>query len=175
VEGITVLRVAGSPREMKALAEAAGASHDGCPHVFVLRDMMEGAGSVDEALSLLRRSRRTTANSILVADAGGAAVAETSHERMAVRRPEDHRRFATNDFRSGGEVRCDRYDRLVELTAAAKAPLGVKDLERLLDAVDLEGINVQSMIFLPAHRELRLAFGRVPAANGPFVRFRPWE
>lgn len=157
------------------LAAAPDPSMDGCPYMFLLRDVLEGAGTVDEGLAILRRSRRTTANSIMLADARGAAVAEASHEKLVVREPEDDRLFATNDFRADADVRCDRYDRLVELVAAAKAPLGAKEMERLLAEVDIEPINVQSMVFIPARHELRLSLGRLPAAAGPFVALRPWE
>jgi predicted choloylglycine hydrolase len=157
------------------LAAAPGQSIDGCPYMFLLRDVMEGSGTVEEAIAILRKARRTTANSILLADAKTAAVAEATHEELAVREIEDDRLFATNDFRAGGGVQCDRYDRMVELVGAAKAPLGTKDMERLLDAVDLEDTNVQSMIFVPARRELLVSLGRVPAAKGPFVVLKPWE
>lgn len=157
------------------LAVSADTSLDGCPYMFLLRDVMEGSGTVEEGLALLRRSRRTTANSIMLADAKGAAVAETSHERMAVREIDDDRLFATNDFRAEGGVKCDRYDKLAKLVAAAKAPLGAKDMERLLDTVDLGEINVQCMVFIPERRELRLSLGRIPAAKGPFVTLKPWE
>jgi predicted choloylglycine hydrolase len=157
------------------LAVSADTSMDGCPYMFLLRDVMEGSGTVEEGLAILRKSRRTTANSIMLADAKGAAVAETSHEKMAVRQTEDDRLFATNDFRADTDVRCDRYEKLVDLVAAAKAPLDAKDMERLLDAVDLDDINVQSMIFIPARRELLVALGKTPAATGPFVPLRPWE
>jgi Acyl-coenzyme A:6-aminopenicillanic acid acyl-transferase len=156
------------------LAVSGDQSLDGCPYAFLLRDVMEGSGTVEEGLATLRRSRRTTANSIMLADAKGAAVAETTHWRMAVREIEDDRLFATNDFRADTDVRCDRYDKLVDLVAAAKVPLDAKDMERLLDAVDLGDINVQCMVFIPERCELRLSLGRVPAAKGPFVTF-PWE
>ncbi|MCK6460283.1 MAG: C45 family peptidase [Planctomycetes bacterium] len=157
------------------LAVSADTSLDGCPYMFLLRDVMEGSGTVEEGLALLRESRRTTANSIMLADAKGAAVAETSHQEMAVREIEDDRLFATNDFRADTDVRCDRYDTLAELVAGAKAPLGVADMERLLDAVDLGDINVQCMVLIPARRELRVSLGRIPAAKGPFVVLRPWD
>lgn len=157
------------------LASAPDPSMDGCPYMFLLRDVLEGAGTVEEGLGVLRKSRRTTANSIMLADAKGAAVAEATHEKLAVREIEDDRLFATNDFRADADVRCDRYEELAELVAAAKAPLGTKDMERLLDAVDLDDINVQSMIFVPARRELLLSIGRTPAAKGPFVSLKPWE
>lgn len=157
------------------LAASDDQSFDGCPYMFLLRDVMEGSGTVEDALAILRKSRRTTANSIMLADAKGAAVAETTHESMAVRRPEDDRLFATNDFRADKDVRCDRYDALVHLTSDVKTPLGTKDMERLLDAVDLEDINVQCMVFVPARRELLLSLGKTPAAKGPFVTLKPWE
>jgi len=157
------------------LAASDDSSLDGCPYMFLLRDVMEGSGTVEEALAILKKSRRTTANSIMLADAKGAAVAETSHERMAVRQLEDDRLFATNDFRADGDVRCDRYDALVKLTGEAKTPLGTKDMERILDAVDLKDINVQSMVFIPARRELLLSLGKTPAAKGPFIPLNPWK
>jgi hypothetical protein len=171
--------LSGMNREGLCVANLLAVSHDtsmdGCPYMFLLRDVMEGAGTVEEGLAILRKASRTTASSILLADAKGAAVAETSHAKMAVRPLEDDRLFATNDFRSDEDVRCDRYDKLVQLTSEAKAPLGPKDMERLLDAVDLVDINVQSMVFVPASRELLVSLGRTPAAKGPFVSFKPWE
>jgi hypothetical protein len=143
--------------------------------MFLLRDVMEGSGTVEEAIAILRKARRTTANSILLADPRTAAVAEATHEKLAVREIEDDRLFATNDFRADADVRCDRYDRMVELVGAATAPLGTKDMERLLDAVDLEDINVQSMIFVPARRQLLVSLGKTPAAKGPFVPMKPLE
>jgi predicted choloylglycine hydrolase len=157
------------------LASAPAPSLDGCPYTFLLRDVMEGAGTVEEALAILRKARRTTANSIMLAEATGAAVAEATHEKVAVREIEDDRLFATNDFRSDQDVRCDRYDTLVDLVSAATAPLSTKDMEQILDAVDLDEINVQCMIFIPERRELRLSLGRTPAAQGPFVSFKHWK
>jgi len=157
------------------LAASDDTSFDGCPYMFLLRDVMEGSGTVEDALALLRKSRRTTANSILLADPNGAAVAETSHEKMAVRAIEDDRLFATNDFRSDRDVRCDRYDKLVKLTSEAQAPFGVKEMEMLLGEVDLGAINVQCMVFVPARRELHVSLGKLPAAQGPFIALKPWE
>jgi hypothetical protein len=110
---------------------------------------------------------------IMLADAKGAAVAEATHERLSVREIEDNRLFATNDFRADTDVRCDRYDKLVDLVAAAKAPLDAKDMEWLLGAVDLGDINVQCMVFIPERREICLSLGRIPAAKEPFVTLRP--
>jgi len=145
--------------------------------MFLLREMLEEAATVDEALARLRARPRTTANSIMIADGrGDAAVAEVTHDGMAVRRPEDDRLFATNDFRSGApDVRCERYDCLERLVSEARSPIGTSEMAKLLDEVDLGSMNVQSMIFVPARREVLVSLRRLPAAKGPFVALRPFE
>ena len=50
-----------------------------------------------------------------------------------------------------------------------KAPVTQKDLERLLDRVDLEELNLQAMIFLPKTRSIKISIGKTHAAKGPYV------
>ena len=156
------------------IAEYEEHSLSGVPYAFLIRMMLEGSASVGGALTLLRGARRTTGNSLMIADAqGDAAVAETTHSAMKVRRLELDRLFATNIFRSEPEYPypCGRYDRMVELVAAAEdaASLAtVEDVQSILDEVDIPWRNIQSMVMVPERREIHLATGHVPAAPGPY-------
>ncbi len=148
-------------------------STDGTPYMFLLRQAMEKAETVKEATRLLQDARRTTANSILVADASrDAAVLEVSHGKAVVREIENDRVFATNNFVRPGEkaARCPRFRKLVRMADESKTPIDVSGVTAMLDAVHLGGTTVQSMVFVPEKREIHLATGEAPASGAKFVR-----
>jgi hypothetical protein len=63
---------------------------DGVPMSFLLRDVMERAGNVEEALDILRRSPRTCQYYYVLSDQSGAMVAvEANPEKLSVLRPGD--------------------------------------------------------------------------------------
>lgn len=72
----------------------------GMPAPFLYRRVMEEARGLDEAIDMLRRTRRTQGNNVLLAsgDEGTAAVVEYTHRHIAVRRAEDGWIAATNHF-----------------------------------------------------------------------------
>ncbi len=145
----------------------------GMPYALLYRQTLEEATTVDEALAHLGRARRTTTNNVTLVDAaGGAAVAELSPERVAIRRPSQGVVMATNHFRAEphrhGEA-CPRYARLRRDARERARPYTAADLEGLLAEVALGRDNLQAMILMPRARALRLAIGRAPAAAGPYV------
>ncbi len=63
---------------------------DGVPMSFLLRDVMERAGNVEEALDILRRSLRTCQYYYVLSDRSGAmAAVEADPEKLTVLRPGD--------------------------------------------------------------------------------------
>lgn len=72
-------------------ARAGEPSYDGTPLVLILRDVLEHARSVDEAIRVARRHRPMISHLVLVADGDerDMAVIERSPERMEVRRGRD--------------------------------------------------------------------------------------
>jgi hypothetical protein len=133
---------------------------------------------VKEATQLLQEAKRTTANSILIADAArDAAVLEVSHAKIVVRGIENDRVFSTNNFVRPGEkaARCGRFRKLVRMAEESKAPLEVSGVAAMLDAVNLGGMTVQSMVFVPEKREIHLATGEAPATGAKFVPMAFWK
>jgi hypothetical protein len=64
---------------------------DGVPMSLLLRDVMERAGNVEEALEILRRSPRTCQYYYVISDLSGAmAAVEATPEKLSVLRPGDH-------------------------------------------------------------------------------------
>lgn len=72
-------------------ARAGEPSYDGMPLVLILRDVLERARTVDEAIGVLRRHRPMVSHLVLVADGDerDIAVVERSPERTMVRRGRD--------------------------------------------------------------------------------------
>ena len=72
-------------------ARAGEPASDGTPLVLILRDMLENARTVDEAIAVARRHRPMVSHMVLVADGDGRemAVIERSVERFEVRRGRD--------------------------------------------------------------------------------------
>ncbi len=70
------------------------------PAPFLYRSIVEQATTVDEAVDLMRRTRRTQGNNVLVGSASdrAAAVVEFTARRLAVRHPEHDWIVATNHF-----------------------------------------------------------------------------
>lgn len=72
-------------------AETAEATFRGEPMVFVMRRVMEEAGTVDEAVEIIREAKRTVGVNYLVADAKTrrAVVIETTHRHLRVFEADD--------------------------------------------------------------------------------------
>ena len=70
------------------------------PAPFIYRQVLEQATSLDSAVSILRQSRRTQANNVLLASGaeGTAAIAEFTPWKLAVRELEGGWTVATNHF-----------------------------------------------------------------------------
>lgn len=119
-------------------ARAGEPSYDGTPLVLILRDVLEHARSVDEAIRVARRHRPMVSHLVLVADGDERdfAVIERSTERFEVRRGRDllaltnHFETALRDDPKDAAVRkktstLARRARLDELLAAARGHLDV--------------------------------------------------
>lgn len=60
---------------------------DGIPTTLLFREVLESASSVEEAIALFTREKRTVASNVMITDARDAAVLEVSATKYAVRRP----------------------------------------------------------------------------------------
>ena len=137
---------------------------DAMPYPLLYRTVLEECRTVAEAIDLLGREARQTANNLMLVDAAGnRAVVEIRPQGIAVRRgAADAPLVATNHHRHDRDEpgRCRRYDCIV---AAADRDWGRIDrdaLWRMLDGVGQGDLTLQAMIFEPGDRVLHLATGR---------------
>jgi predicted choloylglycine hydrolase len=148
-------------------------SLDGMPYPLLYRRALELAQTTEDVVAFIRKSRRTASNNLMVLDRlGASALIEITAQEVAVRRPTSHKLYATNHHRAPKLKRgatCGRYHTITKKLGGRSAPMGVAEMKALLDAVDIEVMNLQAMIFLPRSGTLHLSVGRIPAAKGPFV------
>jgi isopenicillin-N N-acyltransferase like protein len=149
-------------------------SPDAMPYTLLYRSILEDCKTTDEAIALLERTPRQTANNLMLMDAAGnRAVVEIRPESISVRRGEDSAALiSTNHQRNQDQNTpglCWRYD---SLHAAAEANFGridARSIEEMLSQV-VQGssgnMTLQSMIFEPANRVLYLAVGHDAPSHG---------
>ncbi len=138
---------------------------------FTFRQVLEECRSVEEAEKLLRKSKAYTKSILLVTcDTKRAAVFEITTRKIVARDPEDGLLICTNHYRTPALCRskqCARYEKLERLRLR-KAPLAHSDVTEALRSVGGDG-TLQSMVFEPVPLRLRVALGRVPIWDRPFV------
>lgn len=152
-------------------------SPDAMPALMLYRRIAETCDTVDAGLAVLKAGPRCTSNNLMLMEASGKArLAEFTVKKFAVREPEDGLLFGTNHHRAPGlgstSHPCPRMRYLLAEAAAEDSRWTVDAIQSHLKRTD-QGrlLNIFSMIFLPERRALRLATGKLPAAQGPFVAF----
>jgi len=146
----------------------------GMPYAMKYRTILEQCSTPAEAVALLKRTPRTSANNLAVASPDAEPlVIEFTPAKVAVRRPVRGVVMATNHFRSpempaGTRPVCRRYATLEE-QVAERGKLDAPALQRMLHTVNQGNMTLQSMVFEPAARKLHLAIGPLPATAGRYV------
>jgi predicted choloylglycine hydrolase len=144
------------------------------PYILLYRTVLERCKTVDEAIDLLNKTPRQTANNLMLMDAEGhRAVAEIRPDQVIVRKaPADRPLISTNHHR-GQDLdtpgKCDRYDYLHDEGARQWGRLDVSSLQKMLQHVSQPKMTLQSMIFEPSNRVIYLAVG-ADSANKPMVK-----
>lgn len=144
------------------------------PYTLLYRTILEECRTVDEAIALLKKTPRQTANNLMLMDACGArAVAEIRPEGVEVRRGEDGVALISTNKQRGPDAdsagRCWRYDTLHRDSAIAFGQIDLASLETMLANVEQGKDTLQSMIFEPENRVIYLAVGK-RAAEQTFHR-----
>ncbi|HEX4053521.1 MAG TPA: C45 family peptidase [Tepidisphaeraceae bacterium] len=137
------------------------------PYTLLYRTILERCRTVDEAIDLLNRTPRQTANNLMLMDAAGnRAVAEIRVDGVTVRRGRAHAALISTNHQRGVDADtpgyCWRYDALHAESAAQFGRLDVSAIEKMLGHVvqgDNGGMTIQSMIFEPTNRVIYLATG----------------
>jgi hypothetical protein len=155
------------------------ANLEGTPYVISFRRMAQEAATCDEAVALLRATRRTYSNNILLAQtapARRAVVAEYTADEVVVREanPGDDFIAATNHFRKLGRPAepprrsgRGRYTLLVARLRRSHGAIGLRT-DILADPRIHLPNSLHTLVAAPERRTFRLAMGRMPAAEGPY-------
>jgi isopenicillin-N N-acyltransferase like protein len=151
-------------------------SHDGAPifnpkgvpYPFCFRRMLEECSTIEEAEKLLRATRRTTLLSLAVCDPRHSMVLEMTPESVVPRHGSGGICACTNHFRTDELAVlpwCNRYRKLIQSRKLDE--LGVADVAKKLNEVNMGRMTVQTMIFEPATLKLHLAIGSCPSSALP--------
>ncbi len=144
------------------------------PCMLLYRTLLENCRTVDEAIALLRKTPRQTADNLMLMDASGdRAVAEITPAEVTVRRaPGNAALISTNHQRQNdldSPGRCIRYDFLHDAARRQFGRLSESAVEELLAGAAQGDATFQSMVFEPAGRVVYLAVG-AGAPNHGFAR-----
>jgi isopenicillin-N N-acyltransferase like protein len=144
------------------------------PYTLLYRSILEKCKTVQEALDLLEKTPRQTANNLMLMDAtGDRAVAEITPDAVTVRRAPDTAPLISTNHQRGTdcdtEGRCWRFDYLHEHGNAQFGKIGVPQLKDMLVHVSPGRPTLQSMIFEPANRVIYLSTG-ASAPRGTFQK-----
>ncbi len=171
-------------------------TYDGLPYMLMMRQVLQYAGTLEEALDLIQRTPRTIGLNLMLADPGSgeAVVVELTANRMVVRHSDDYI-CSTNmyqdpymqQFQASGWMSSSlRDNRLVELIEQywGNIDVGVsRDFLRdklsgaardnFYAGINTE-VNLASMVFVPERGEIWIGTvsedGLAPyAADGSFV------
>jgi hypothetical protein len=144
---------------------------NGLPYSMCFRRILEECSTVEEAEKLLRSTERTTLLSLAVCDRRGSAVFELTPKTVAVRRGSDGLCICTNHFRTPELIMfawCNRY-RTLEKSQSSKT-IGVDDVAKKLDDVNMGRMTVESMVFETEPLILHLAMGSCPSSSLPMKK-----
>jgi hypothetical protein len=149
----------------------------GVPFAAALREVLETCGSVGEAADRLGGVRHATVSIVVLADADSARVLELTPGGTFAREPEGEFVGCSNHFRHPELAdpaqanlyrTLDRHAALRRLGDGAAPRLGPDDVWAALGSVHQGELTLQSMLFEPAARRIRVAFG-----PGPTTDLRP--
>jgi isopenicillin-N N-acyltransferase like protein len=137
------------------------------PYTLLYRTVLEQCRTVDEAIDLLKRTPRQSANNLMLMDArGDRAVAEIRPEGVTVRRGQSGTGLISTNHQRGQDADtpgyCWRYDSLHRASASEFGRIDLGAIEGMLGKVvqgTLGDMTLQSMVFEPANRVVYLATG----------------
>jgi isopenicillin-N N-acyltransferase-like protein len=140
------------------------------PYMLLYRTVLEQCKTVDEAIDLLEKTPRQTANNLMLMDASGQrAVVEITPEKIIVRKaPEDQPLISTNHHRGTDLQRkgqCRRYDTLLDESLNQFGKIEPATIQAMLGRVAQGDATLQSMVFEPSTRVIYLAVGKRATTN----------
>ena len=149
----------------------------GIPYAITYRMVLEECTTIDEAISLLKRCKRTCTTNLLIADRTQVAVLEISPEQVLRRSAKNGFTCCTNHF-CLAEHKPEKpsypfksLERLLYLESCeSPRPFSVEQIRLSLNAVCLERKTLQTMLFDTEALALWVSFSGPPSSAGPLVR-----
>ncbi|MGH7213573.1 MAG: C45 family autoproteolytic acyltransferase/hydrolase [Tepidisphaeraceae bacterium] len=140
----------------------------GMPYTLLYRSVLERCRTVDEAVALLEKTPRQTANNLMLMDATGArAVIELTPADVIVRRGADGTALISTNHQRDQDAqtpgRCRRYDSIRSTSAEQFGKIDAGAVQRMLAEAAQGNMTMQSMVFEPSTLTMYLAVG----ANAP--------
>jgi hypothetical protein len=129
---------------------------------------------VEEAIALLGKTARQSANNLMLMDASGdRAVAELSPSKVTVRRAPATAALISTNHQRGGDLdspgHCNRFDFLHDAARRQFGHHSEATVEEMLAGAAQGDMTFQSMVFEPSTRVVSLAVG-AGAPNHGFAR-----
>ena len=144
------------------------------PYTLLYRTVLEQCKTVDEAIELVKKTPRQTANNLMLMDAtGDRAVLEITPASVTVRRTKATEPLISTNHQRGTDCdsmgRCWRYDELHKIGEGEFGKVDLKELEGMLAKVSPGDETLQSMVFEPTNRVIYLSAG-ADAAHHTFYK-----
>ena len=152
-----------------------GTNTAGTPSLMLLRQVLEEASTVDEAIVIIKNAKRVSPINLALADAkNNYAIVEITSDKVAVRLPDTSgllyctNWFVTKEMASGGGD--GRYGKIEKWAKANYGRIGLDETIKILQDIAMFRINLQSMVFYPKEKVVYLATGSLNSAKGEFKK-----
>ncbi len=173
-QGVMMSRMTSAGRAMTA---------EGVPTMLLFREVLERAGSVDEAVRLYLAEPRTVGSNVMITDATQAVVLEVAADKFALRDPGTGRtlyaanHFEAPDMQAAGHGRDERWPVLASRDEDGE-PLDLDDVLALLNQA-AGGGHDNILAVVADYSRHKLIFGSDPerqghAASGPLFEI-DWQ
>jgi len=146
-------------------------SPDAMPFMLLYRTLLENCRTVAEAIALLEKTPRQSANNLMLMDASGdRAVAEITPSKVTTRRASNMAALVSTNHQRGGDLdspeRCERFDFLHDASRRQFGRLSEVSVEEMLAGAAQGDMTFQSMVLEPVNRILYLAVGAGAPSHG---------
>ena len=144
---------------------------DAMPFMLLYRTLLENCTTVSEAIALLQKTPRQSANNLMLMDASGdRAVAEITPSKVTVRRAQASAALVSTNHQRAGDLdspnHCNRFDFLHDAARRQFGHISESSMEAMLAGAAQGQMTFQSMVFEPANRALYLAVGADAPSQG---------
>jgi predicted choloylglycine hydrolase len=158
--------------EVYAAKDGSSPFQNGTPYAMTFRRILEECSTVEEAIKLVTKTKRTTMSNLAICDQQGGGILEITPKSVVYRQSSDGVCPCTNHFNSPELARTDQnnlfdtMERYRKLSKAKELPkVSLVDLAARLHDANLGDCTMQTMIFEPATLKLHLSLAPCPSSQ----------